>query len=89
MTSTQIETALNAAVLAPSPLNTQPWLFEVGGDHVDLVLDESRILPIADPHGREARMACGAALLNMRLSLRSQGLYVQWKLLPDVRRPTL
>ncbi|GAB3892061.1 hypothetical protein GCM10029964_066250 [Kibdelosporangium lantanae] len=89
MTSTQIETALNAAVLAPSPLNTQPWLFEVGGDHVDLVLDESRVLPVADPHGREARMACGAALLNMRLSLRSQGLYVQWKLLPDVRRPTL
>jgi nitroreductase len=89
MTCTPIETALNAAVLAPSPHNTQPWLFEVGADHVDVVLDESRILPVADPRGREARMACGAALLNMRMSLRSQGLHVHWKLLPDVGRPTL
>jgi len=89
MTSTQIEKALAAAVLAPSPHNTQPWLFEVGAGYVDLVLDESRILPVADPHGREARMACGAALLNMRLSLRSQGLHVHWKLLPDPGRPAL
>lgn len=89
MTSRQIEIALAAAVLAPSPHNTQPWLFEVGADYVDVVLDESRILPVADPHGREARMACGAALLNMRISLRSQGLHVHWKLLPDPGRPTL
>ncbi|GAB3887438.1 hypothetical protein GCM10029964_053420 [Kibdelosporangium lantanae] len=89
MTVAQIEKALADAVLAPSPHNTQPWLFEVGVDYVDLVLDESRILPIADPHGREARMACGAALLNVRLSLRAQGLHVHWKLLPDPGRPTL
>jgi hypothetical protein len=83
MTSAQFRSALEAATLAPSPHNTQPWLFEVAADHVDLFLDESRILPVADPHGREATMSCAAALFNLRMSLRSQGFPVHWKLLPD------
>ncbi|TCO61975.1 Acg family FMN-binding oxidoreductase [Actinocrispum wychmicini] len=87
MTSQQIDTALKAAVLAPSPHNTQPWLFEATPEHVDIFLDESRILPVADPHGREARISCGAALLNLRMSLRAQGLAVHMKLLPDDTRP--
>jgi hypothetical protein len=89
MISTLIEKALADAVLAPSPHNTQPWLFEVGEEQVDVLLDESRVLLVADPRGREARMACGAALLNIRISLRVQGLHVQWKLLPDPDRPDL
>jgi nitroreductase len=89
MTSAQFQSALAAAILAPSPHNTQPWFFEVAADHVDLFLDESRILPIADPHGREATMSCAAALFNLRMSLRAQGHPVYWKLLPDPGRPTL
>ncbi len=83
----EIEKALKAATLAPSPHNTQPWRFEVVGDQVDLLLDESRILPVADPRGREARMSCGAALFNLRMSLRAQGLPVHVRLLPDPARP--
>jgi nitroreductase len=89
MTSARFQSALEAATLAPSPHNTQPWRFELSADHVDLFLDESRILHVADPQGREATMSCAAALFNLRISLRSQGLPVHWKLLPDPSRPQL
>jgi hypothetical protein len=89
MTSAKIQSALEAAILAPSPHNTQPWFFEAGADYVNVVLDESRILPVADPFGREATMSCAAALFNLRMSLRSQGLPVHGQLLPDPGRPAL
>nr|WP_042190956.1 hypothetical protein [Kibdelosporangium sp. MJ126-NF4]CEL19739.1 Dinucleotide-utilizing enzymes involved in molybdopterin and thiamine biosynthesis family 2 [Kibdelosporangium sp. MJ126-NF4]CTQ96964.1 Dinucleotide-utilizing enzymes involved in molybdopterin and thiamine biosynthesis family 2 [Kibdelosporangium sp. MJ126-NF4] len=89
MTCPQLRAALEAAVLAPSPHNTQPWRFEVTDGQVDVLLDESRILAVADPDGREARMSCGAALFNVRMSLRAQGLPVHVNLLPVPYRPHL
>jgi len=71
-----VERALEAAVRAPSPHNTQPWRFAVDGARVDVLLDRSRVLPVADPDGRQARMACGAAALNLTVSLRAAGLAV-------------
>lgn len=63
--------ALEAAVRAPSPFNTQPWHFGVAGDRIVLRLDRSRVLEVADPDAREARLACGAALANVRIQLRA------------------
>jgi len=78
-----IATALEAAIRAPSPFNTQPWLFEVDGPHVAVRLDRRRVLTVADPNAREARLACGAALCNLRLGLRAQNSVGLTRVLPD------
>lgn len=86
---TVFDQALAAAVRAPSPHNTQPWRFVVEGDVIEVWLDRERVLPIADAHGREARLACGAAAFNLVISLRSNGLAVVVRMLPDPAEPDL
>ena len=61
---------LRDAVLAPSGHNTQPWLFRVDGDAVDLYADRTQALPVVDPEDRELTISCGAALFNLRVALR-------------------
>lgn len=84
-----IEHAVRAAVKAPSPHNTQPWRFETGPRHVDLLLDRDRVLAVADPDAREARLSCGAALLNLRIATRAAGWATRYELLPDPAQPDL
>jgi nitroreductase len=62
--------ALRYAVLAPSSHNSQPWLFYVDGNAVEVYADRTRRLPVVDPDDRELVMSCGAALYNLRLALR-------------------
>ncbi len=87
--------AIAHACLAPSELNSQPWLFrmEIDADNqsatVELFLDEGRLLPAIDPTGREAVLACGAALLNLRLALQGAQLGMRVLLCPDPARPEL
>ncbi|WP_340687996.1 nitroreductase [Amycolatopsis coloradensis] len=82
-------TALEAAVRAPSPHNTQPWFFELEPGAVEVHLDEDRLLRVCDPDGREARLACGAALLNIELTIAAAGRLVETELMPDRGRPSL
>jgi len=86
-----IEELLAAAVAAPSMHNTQPWRFEVQAADavIGLALDPDRLLPIADPHNRAAHIACGAALLNLRLAAAVAGLRAAVRLIPDPGNPLL
>ena len=68
-----IAACLEAAVAAPSVMNTQPWRFRVRRSGIDVFLDRARQLPVADPDGREMFISVGAALLNLRLALLDHG----------------
>lgn len=82
-----IDIGLRAAIRAPSPHNTQPWLFEVSADRVVILLDWDRVLRVADADAREARLSCGAALFNLRMALRALGANPDVSLLPGLGRP--
>jgi len=41
---------------------------------IELWADPERRPPAADPVGREHRVACGAALFNLRLALHGRGI---------------
>ncbi|MGM1062363.1 Acg family FMN-binding oxidoreductase [Saccharothrix sp. Mg75] len=83
----EVEDVLRTASLAPSVHNTQPWRFRVGPDRVELHPDPGRALPATDPDGREQRLACGAALFNLRLGLRARGIRPLVTLLPGTEAP--
>jgi hypothetical protein len=81
--------AVSYGVLAPSIYNTQPWVFHLDGDTLELRADPTRALPVTDPDYRELTISCGAALMNVRIALRHFGYAADVSLVPDPDQPTL
>ena len=80
---------LSAAILAPSSHNTQPWLFAVEGDTIELYADRTRALPVNDPHDRELTISCGCALFNLRVAAAAAGWQAQVSSAADDAAPDL
>lgn len=78
-----LERILICAVRAPSSHNTQPWLFRVGTDWIELLADRTRALPANDPDDRELTISCGCALLTLRVAAAAEHLGADTTLLPD------
>ncbi len=78
-----IERVLTRATRAPSSHNTQPWLFRVGKDHIDLLADRTRALPANDPNDRELTISCGCALMTLRVAIAAEHVGCETLLLPD------
>ncbi len=85
----QMRFLLNYAVLAPSGHNTQPWLFKIEDDAIELYADRACALPVVDPDDRELTISCGAALLNLRIALRHFGYRDLVQALPEPDNPDL
>ena len=81
--------ALEAAALAPSSHNVQPWRFSRRGTTIELFADQARGLAVSDPAGRELVIACGAALLNARVAIGAAGFDADVTRFPDPADPTL
>ena len=64
---------VDTAILAANAHDTQPWLFCVHPDRIDLYADEGRNLGAMDSFRREMRISLGCALENLRLSARARG----------------
>ncbi len=80
---------LGYAILAPSGHNTQPWLFRLSPDGVDLIADRTRCLPVVDPFDRALVISCGAALGHLRTAMRFFGHEPVIQLLPEPADPDL
>jgi nitroreductase len=85
----ELRQCLVAATAAPSIHNTQPWLFRLRGETVDVLVDRRRQLPRLDPDGREMLVSVGAAVFNLRLAVRAHGREARVRLLPDRHEPDL
>ncbi|MFX1483242.1 MAG: nitroreductase family protein [Promethearchaeota archaeon] len=72
-----IETALEAARLAPSAANRQPWRFVVDSDSITIRMDNLR-------NGRwvSKRLDCGIAMLHLELGAGRRGVKGTWEFLP-------
>lgn len=75
--------ALQAAILAASPHNTQPWTFSVNGNVIDLLIDESRWMQTLDPFQRELLIGLGCCLENMVIGARAVGYSPLVNMFPD------
>ena len=89
LTGDQVRSVLLAATAAPSLHNSQPWRLRCTPAAIELYADPQRELPAADPDRREMLLACGAALLNLRLAISAVGIHPVVALYPDPSRRDL
>jgi nitroreductase len=69
--------ALEAAHLAPSAVNRQPWRFRFEGRAIIVSVDSSwSSSPISK------RLDCGIAMLHLELGARTAGIHGRWEFLP-------
>jgi nitroreductase len=87
LTTDELTGCVEAATKAPSIHNTQPWLFLLGPDRVEVYADPSRRLPAIDPQGRAMFISLGAAVLNLRIAFAHAGWQAGTQLLPDPADP--
>lgn len=68
-----LRSAVEAAVMAPSSHNTQPWRFRIVGDVLEIFADPERHLRVIDGERRQQIVSCGCALYNARVAVRAMG----------------
>ncbi|EMI18586.1 hypothetical protein RMSM_04485 [Rhodopirellula maiorica SM1] len=85
----RLRDAVQHATQAPSSHNTQPWLFRIRNDGVEVIADKQRACPVVDPEDRELYISCGAALYHLRLAMMADGLATLVKVLPSRVNPDL
>lgn len=77
------------ALLAPSTRNTQPWLFRVADQQVEIHLDLSRWQRVADADQREMHISIGCALENLLIAATHYGYRTAADCIASCQHPTL
>lgn len=79
----KLQFLLRYAILAPSSHNTQPWKFSVGEDEIQVFVDRTRWLKVADSDQRELYISVGCALENLLIATEHFGYGHQVAYLPE------
>lgn len=74
---------VRAAILASNPHNSQPWLFRVTEDRIDVFADTTRQIGTIDPFLREMYLGVGCALENILLAAQAEGYNAELTYLPN------
>lgn len=64
---------IEQATKAPSGHNTQPWLFRLGKESIEIISDDRKVLHVVDGNRRELFVSLGCAVENLRLAAESKG----------------
>jgi hypothetical protein len=71
-----------AGVLAANPHDTQPWLFDVSAEKIEIFADLSRNLGAMDAYAREMHLGLGCAIENMLLVAGPNGFTAKLEVTP-------
>ena len=71
-----IKSALDAARIAPSATNRQPWRFQISDDSITVSSDSNR-----EGFGVSRKLDCGIAMLHLELGARYAGVTGNWEFL--------
>jgi hypothetical protein len=71
-----------AGVIAANPHDTQPWLFAIGADTIEIYADTSRNLGAMDAYVREMHLGLGCAIENMLTAAGANGYAAQLETIP-------
>ena len=71
-----------AGILGANPHNTQPWLFLISDERIEVFADRSRHTALLDPRSRELRVGLGCAIENIAIAASVRGLVPTVTLLP-------
>lgn len=78
---------VRAAILAANPHNTQPWVFRVSEEFIELHAELTRHLGSFDPYLREMHLGLGCVLENMMLAAHAAGYEPTLELVGGELRP--
>jgi hypothetical protein len=73
----------SAAILSANPYNTQPWLFRLAANRIEVIANKGRSLANLDPYRRELYIGLGCALENACVAAPSQSLAANVLFLPN------
>jgi nitroreductase/molybdopterin/thiamine biosynthesis adenylyltransferase len=79
-----LEKLIEAAKLAPSGGNNQPWRWHYENGQLHLFLEQSEALAYLDPQFISSYTSLGAAIENLLLAASAEGLKVNWLLTPNL-----
>ncbi len=82
--SNGLEGLVQSAILAASPHNTQPWLFQIVAMEIKIYIDTKRNIGAIDPFQREMFAGIGCAVENLVLAAKANGYQYILEYFPDV-----